>query len=462
MSGKGNKTITWAATVLLIVLNLCLFALVWARYYNRFAFRSHRAEGLYGSLLVWYVVYRWLSKLYRGYSIASSAISETVLSQFISFGIADLILYVACCLLRRSYVNVWPGAFIVLLQLVGSTFIVFTAKRVILAVIQPSVTALIYGCDEDRQKAVGFIRRLSGRYGHLFNIRKVVREDDEKSARNAIDHVDTVIFSEIDPRKRAEYVEYCVRRRRTFLFVPEFADIICSSCQVKNFLDTPLMRYEFGQGRRRSFALKRLLDLFFSILFLVLLSPVMLLTALAIRLEDGGPVFFRQERVTLAGRKFTILKFRSMVVDAEKRGAVPATKRDPRITKVGAFIRATRLDETPQLVNILLGQMSFVGPRPERSLHVLLYEEQLPEFRYRLKVKGGLTGYAQVYGKYNTSPEDKLKLDMLYIENQSLMLDFKLILLTIKTIFIPESTEGFDASRSEAIRRSDGNRKGDK
>jgi len=177
--------------------------------------------------------------------------------------------------------------------------------------------------------------------------------------------------------------------------------------------------------------------------------------AIAIHLEDRGPVFYRQERVTLDGKSFNILKFRSMVVDAERYGAIPATENDPRITRVGRLLRKVRIDELPQLLNILAGHMSFVGPRPERVLHVALYEQQVPEFKYRLRVKGGLTGYAQVYGKYNTSPEDKLKLDMLYIENQSLLLDFKLVLLTIKILFSPESTEGFDKDRSDSIHRQD-------
>ena len=201
--------------------------------------------------------------------------------------------------------------------------------------------------------------------------------------------------------------------------------------------------------------IKRLCDIVFSLLFLILLSPVMLVAAIAIHLEDRGPVFYRQERVTLDGKSFNILKFRSMVVDAERYGAIPATENDPRITRVGRLLRKTRVDELPQLLNILAGQMSFVGPRPERLLHATLYAQQVPEFNYRLRVKGGLTGYAQVYGKYNTSPEDKLKLDMLYIENQSLLLDFKLALLTIKIIFSPESTEGFDKDRSERINRRD-------
>ena len=132
-----------------------------------------------------------------------------------------------------------------------------------------------------------------------------------------------------------------------------------------------------------------------------------------------------------------------MIVDAEKDGAVPYVNGDLRITKVGRWIRATRLDELPQLINILKGDMSFVGPRPERVEHVQKYTDELPEFSHRLRVKGGLTGYAQVYGKYNTTPYDKLRLDLIYIENQSILLDLKIMALTIKTIFSKESTEGF-------------------
>ena len=194
------------------------------------------------------------------------------------------------------------------------------------------------------------------------------------------------------------------------------------------------------------------MDIVLSGLSLIILSPVFLITAIAIKLEDRGPVFFRQERCTLYGRVFSILKFRSMIVGAEKAGvSVPATEKDPRITKVGAFIRATRIDELPQLINILKGDMSIVGPRPERVEHVEKYSREIPEFSYRLMVKGGLTGYAQVYGKYNTTAYDKLKLDLMYIQNYSLLLDIELILKTIKILFTKESTEGFSEERSEEM-----------
>lgn len=450
-----DRRITQAAKALLILLNVGLFAFVWLAYYNKYAFRTHRPEGAVGALLAYYVIYLWLSKLYRGYAIASSSIEETVLSQAISFGIADLALYIAANLLYRQYVNVLPGAVIVLGQLVGSTLIIWLAKRYMLSHIQPSDTLLVYGGGVSLDQAEQFVARLRHKYAHLFRVDTMVREVDVPQVQAGIDTAEAILFMGVEPGRRARYMERCLEQRKVFFFVPEFADIVCRGCTVKNFLDTPLMRYDYNYEKRRSYLVKRLCDIVFSVFFLLVLSPVLLVAAIAIHLEDGGPVFYRQERVTLDGRTFNILKFRSMVVDAERYGAIPATENDPRITRVGRILRKTRLDEMPQLINILLGHMSFVGPRPERILHVALYEQEVPEFRYRLRVKGGLTGYAQVYGKYNTSPEDKLKLDMLYIENQSLLLDFKLVLLTIKIMFSPESTEGFDQGRSTDINRHD-------
>jgi lipopolysaccharide/colanic/teichoic acid biosynthesis glycosyltransferase len=169
-----------------------------------------------------------------------------------------------------------------------------------------------------------------------------------------------------------------------------------------------------------------------------------------------GPVFFKQERVTKDGKHFMILKFRSMIVDAEKDGRPhPAGEKDDRITHVGSIIRACRVDELPQLFNIFAGDMSIVGPRPERYEHVIKYTQDIPEFKFREKVKGGLTGYAQVYGKYNTSALDKLKLDLTYIANYSVLLDFQIIFETIKILFQKESTEGSDSERAKEMHDAD-------
>ena len=200
---------------------------------------------------------------------------------------------------------------------------------------------------------------------------------------------------------------------------------------------------------------KRLLDIILSGCGIVILSPVYLLVALAIVLDDPGPVFFRQKRVGIHKTHFQILKFRTMRTDTPKD--VPThLLSDPTkwITKTGAFLRRTSLDELPQLFNVFKGDMSLVGPRPERESIMLEYEKELPEFYYRLKVKAGLTGYAQVYGKYNTTPYDKLKLDLFYIENYSFLLDIKLIFMTVKIFFQKEVSEGVDDRQVNALKDS--------
>ena len=225
---------------------------------------------------------------------------------------------------------------------------------------------------------------------------------------------------------------------------PKISDILIRSSDSIHLFDTPLLLSRNSGLTFEQKFLKRTLDVVLSLLVLIVTSPIMLVIAIAIKLYDGGPVFFKQKRCTKDGKVFEIHKFRSMIVDAEKEGiSVPATDRDPRITPVGNIIRATRLDELPQVFDILNGNMSIVGPRPERVEHVEKYTEEVPEFQYRLKVKGGLTGYAQIYGKYNTTPYDKLRLDLMYIQNYSILLDLKLIFMTIKIIFMKESTEGF-------------------
>lgn len=198
---------------------------------------------------------------------------------------------------------------------------------------------------------------------------------------------------------------------------------------------------------------KRAMDIVLSLIAIVISSPVLLLIGLSIKLYDRGPVFYTQERLTRDGEVFRIIKFRSMRMDSEREGAQLARKDDDRITPVGRIIRRTHFDELPQIFNILKGEMSFVGPRPEREIIAKEYEMVIPEFSFRLKVKAGLTGYAQIYGKYNTTPYDKLKLDLTYIENYSFWLDIKLMLMTFKIIFQKENTEGIDKKQKTAIRR---------
>lgn len=201
---------------------------------------------------------------------------------------------------------------------------------------------------------------------------------------------------------------------------------------------------------------KRALDLFLAVPMLIALSPVMLIVSLVIKLYDGGRVFYKQVRCTEGGREFEIVKFRSMVENAESDGVAKlASVGDARITPFGKFIRATRIDELPQLFNVIRGEMSFVGPRPERPEIIREYMESMPEFEFRMRVKAGLTGFAQIYGKYNTIPYDKLKLDLFYIENYSLWLDIKLFLMTVKIVLKREAAEGIRDTQVTAEKEKD-------
>ena len=225
--------------------------------------------------------------------------------------------------------------------------------------------------------------------------------------------------------------------------MPKISDIILMGADRIHIFDTPFM---LSKGYTLSFdqlLAKRALDLMLAVPAFIITSPVMLITAVAVKLYDGGPVLYKQVRLTRHDRKFEIYKFRSMVVDAESDGiAKLARENDDRITPVGRIIRATRIDELPQLFNILKGDMSFAGPRPERPEIMEEYCKEIPEFAFRTRVKAGLTGYAQVYGKYNTTPYDKLKLDLFYISNYSMWTDIKLILMTLKIVLKKDATEG--------------------
>lgn len=450
-----NKRITKLARNFLIIWNISLFLIVWLDYYNEFAFDEYHMFGGFISILIYGIIYIALCNLYKAYRFASSEIGETIFSQVLSFGIADLILYVECCLIYNHYINIVPGVVTVVLQIVGTTALVTFTKQYMINHIPPKTTILIYGKEINEYDAEQFKKRLLSKYKHLFSV--VHMECETASIAEFIHEkkeYDVAILYELSANVRGKYMAHMIEQKKAFYVSPTVEDMMFKGCVPKHLLDTPLMKYDYVYESKDTYWKKRVLDIVFSTFVLLLTSPILLLIALLIKLEDGGPVFFKQKRCTKDKRVFEILKFRSMIVDAEKHGVKPCVEHDDRITKVGHFIRKTRLDEMPQFINILKGDMSIVGPRPERVEHVEQYTKEIPEFAYRMKVLGGLTGYAQIYGKYNTSAYDKLRLDLLYIENQSLILDLKLILLTIKTMFIPESTEGFEVEKSREISKN--------
>ncbi len=273
-------------------------------------------------------------------------------------------------------------------------------------------------------------------------------EEALEAIKTEIQKYDGILINDVPISKEHRIIKWCYTHRKRVYYLPKLSDIIVHSASILNIFDTPLFLNRNQEMSFGSAFVKRLIDIVSSLVGLIVLSPIFLLTALAIKIEDRGPIFYKQARVTKDMKVFDIIKFRSMIVNAEENGGPQlATKNDERITKVGRVIRALRIDELPQLINIFRGDMSFVGPRPERVEFVEKYLSEIPEYRFRYKVRGGLTGYAQVFGKYNTSPLDKLKLDLIYIANQTLLLDLQIILGTLKVLINKESTEGISEKR---------------
>ena len=266
-----------------------------------------------------------------------------------------------------------------------------------------------------------------------------------------------VLLGDISLEERGELFKFCYGHSIRVYVLPKITDVIMMGAEELHIFDTPLLlTREYSLAMEQRF-IKRAIDLIGSLLLIVLSSPIMILTAIIIKLYDGGPILYKQVRCTIDRREFHIMKFRSMRTDAEKDGVARlASKNDSRITPIGKVIRKCRVDELPQLFNILKGDMSFIGPRPERPEIIAQYMEVMPEFAFRMKVKAGLAGFAQVYGKYNTTPYDKLKLDLTYIENYSVWLDLKLMLLTLKILFWPDSTEGVENEQITALKEERG------
>ncbi len=376
-----------------------------------------------------------------GYQYGHRRLSEIIISQWIAVVIVNFVTYLQLSLIGNKLLNVVP-----ILMLTGVDFVltfgscwVFTFFYHRMYV--PKDMLMIYGTE----KAVDMKFKMDER-PDKYVITKVVSYEEgyEAICKEAMKH-DAVIINDVPAEIRNDILKYCYTNEIRTYIVPKISDIIQRGGEEINLFDTPLYLVK-GKGLNPAQRfVKRTMDIILCLIALIPGLPLMAVVAVAIKHEDYGPVFYRQERVTRNGKTFDILKFRSMIVDAEKDGkSIPATDHDPRITKVGRVIRATRIDELPQILNILKGDMSWVGPRPERVEHMEEYSKEIPEFVLRTKVKGGLTGYAQIYGKYNTSAYDKLRLDLMYIENYSAFLDFKLLIMTAQVMLKKESTEGFD------------------
>ena len=301
----------------------------------------------------------------------------------------------------------------------------------------------VYGQQEDWRLRV---KETNSRNGY-FRISKAVSwEKGLPYIEKILPEYQTLLLGQIPDQERNLLLKLGIRKERECYILPKIADIYLQNSRVIRLHDKVLFRSGRGYLTKEQERVKRIEDILLSLFFLIPALPLMGLISLCIKLEDGGPVFYRQERVTRYGRSFSMLKFRSMVPDAEKDGPRLASRNDGRITRTGRILRNLHLDELPQLFNVLSGEMSIVGPRPERREFIETYSKILPEFQERLRVKGGLTGYAQIYGKYSTGPEDKIKYDLIYIYNYSLRMDIRLLFLTIRIFFQKENAQGVEES----------------
>ena len=401
-------------------------------------------------LMVYLLLYMTYGRIYGSFYISMLRISEMVYSLILTLILSDGVLYVILCLICRNYVPIWPMAVVLGIQSVLAVLWCVCAHKWYYRTYPTRRTVIVY----DQKVRVDMLIRAYGLRKKYNVVRSMEAERCLKTGCEALQDVQTVYLCGIHSQARNQILKFCVDRGITAYVVPRIGDILMSGSKRVNLFHLPFLRVDRYDPTPEYLLVKRIFDVVVSLTALVVLSPVMLLTAAAIKLTDGGPVFYRQKRLTKNRREFDVLKFRSMRQDAVKVGVARLStgEHDPRITPVGRVIRRFRIDELPQLFNILQGSMSIVGPRPERPEIAAEYEKELPEFALRLQAKAGLTGYAQVYGKYNTTPYNKLLMDLMYIAHPSFFEDLRIVFATIKILFLPESTEGVEEGRETAIK----------
>lgn len=417
---------------------------------QNFWYWGHRAE-----IAFYAIVLIFLSATYGGIRLGYQKNVEIVFSQALSTFLANIIIYFELSIMARQPFALNMFFMMMLEQIVIVIVYMNIANLIYRHIFPPRKLLLIHGdrpiqslCDKfaDRKDKYVIVRTVHVKEG-IDALKRIITESYESGESNA------VVIGDISVKERSPLLKFCYGKSIRVYLLPKITDVILTGAEELHVFDTPmLLTREYSLTVEERF-FKRLIDIVCALILLVVSSPFMLITAIAIKLYDGGPVLYKQVRCTLDRREFTIMKFRSMQTDAEKDGVARLSqKNDDRITPIGRFIRKCRIDELPQLFNILRGDMSFIGPRPERPEIIEQYMEVMPEFAFRMKVRAGLAGFAQVYGKYNTTPYDKLKLDLTYIENYSIWLDLKLMMLTIKVLFWPDSTEGVEAEQITALR----------
>lgn len=450
MKEQYKKLFNWGAVLVLLLMQTVIFGTMWYRYFitiESYTFTEFHQKGNWAVIGVYMLLMLFFTQMLGGYKVGYQKIADNVISHIIAILCCNVIEYFQLCIIFHAYINVFPVLLMATVEiLIVIPWVIFT-RKVYLRLYPAKHMLYVYG-ERLQAELVEKINRRDDKYSieASISVTKGLPTIFEK-----IKDYEAVIIGDIPSQTRNDILKHCYAENIRAYVVPKVSDLILMGATEINLFDTPLLlTRNYGLSAEQLF-IKRVMDIVISLCGLIVLSPFMLITALAIKLYDGGPVFYTQERLTRDRKVFQILKFRSMRVAKEDDDEYITMQGDNRITPVGKIIRRTHFDEIPQLINILKGDMAFVGPRPEWKMCIEEYEQVVPEFAFRLKVKAGLTGYAQVYGKYNTTPYDKLKLDLTYIEKYSVWLDIKIILSTVKALFRKETTEGIVAGQVTAL-----------
>lgn len=453
----AKRTIILQMSLIGLVFQTVLYIYVWYKVYNDIMqsgmWRSFHRKGFWLLAAVYFILLLFFTATYGGLKVGYLKPMDVFFSQVISLLCANIVSYFQISLLSLGLVTPYPLLLMMLGQIVVSAGWTFISHKLYQRFFPPKKLLFISGGRPTEDILKKFETRRD-----KYNIIRCAAESEglEALEREIVSCYDGVVLWDMDTVLRNKLLKFCYSRGIRVYMMPKIPDIMIKGSDQLHLFDTPiLLTREYAMTIEQR-VVKRLIDIVCAMILMIVTSPFMIVTAVAIKLYDGGPVLYKQVRCTRDMREFRILKFRSMRTDAEKDGVARlAAKNDSRITPIGRFIRKTRIDELPQLFNILNGEMSFIGPRPERPEIIRQYQEDMPEFTFRTKVKAGLAGYAQVYGKYNTTPYDKLKLDLFYIENYSVWLDLKLMLLTLKILFQAESTEGVDENQTTAMKKEE-------
>ena len=445
---RHDKLISFFSALLLLIFHTAVFAFIWYDVYHPGLLVPYFHKGNLVIIFLYSMLLLASNQVFGGLRLGYYKTLDSIVARTLSLFTAYFAIYLVISLI--SYRLVSP-VYILMAISVGFIFNVFWTyffNFLYYKINPPRKMLLIYG-ESSIDEVYSKITARSEKYRIVRHVHYSIGE--EKLKKEILKH-EAVILYDLSASLRNHLMKFCFEKSIRVYITPKLYDILIRGASEMDLFDTPLLLMRNRGLTPVQAFFKRTMDLIVSTICLIVTLPIILVIIIAIKCFDNGPVLYHQTRLTMDGKEFQILKFRSMYTDAEKDSIRLMSKEDDRITPIGKILRRTHFDELPQLFNIIKGEMSFVGPRPERPEIAKIYMTEIPEFSYRLKMKAGLTGYAQVYGKYNSTPYDKLKLDLIYIQNYSIFLDIKLLLLTGKTLFIPDHAEGVSSHFTTALR----------